>query len=212
MSKVRLPLPKLLDLSNDQSKIGNILIENTQHAFSTDSKNSGSDVKYKPIFGSKVYLDHELVSHSTFGLPFIRVKRGTKPHIKIQNKTKYTFDIHWHGLNTTADVDGASTQLEFGEDTAIGKTLDINFPTINNNSGLLWYHAHPMFRSSPFVYTGLYGILNIVDEESKHALDSFVYGDNHLILVYQDIDLNEDGIYTYSNLYTDEARSNSPST
>jgi len=115
--------------------------------------------------------------------------------------------LHWHGLNITGDADGASSQVEFGVGTKIGTRLDLNFPTINNNSTLLWVHAHPMLRSSPLIYTGVYGILNIIDDASAKITNKYKYPDNHIILAYQDIDLNEDGTQTGKNIYTFEQRS-----
>lgn len=160
-----------------------------------------------PLFGSVATIEDKLVSNIDYGLPFFRFKRGQKPHVKIINKTGFTFNLHWHGLNTTADVDGASTEVVFGKTTKIGTKLDLNFPTINNNSALLWLHAHPMFTETPLLTAGLKGLVDIVDDASSTVTDEFKYGDNRLLLVYEDMDLNKDGTFSFANLTTDENRS-----
>jgi FtsP/CotA-like multicopper oxidase with cupredoxin domain len=191
-----LPLPSLVDLSKCDAPT--IEIRTTLHKFAPDADPSGTDTKMNPVFGTQL---------STFGLPFFRMRQGTKPRIRFINTTDVTFDLHWHGLNTTADVDGASTQVEFGPNTKIGRELNINFPKIRNNSTLLWVHAHPMFRSSTLTYTGVYGLLDIVDCVSWPVTKRFHYPDNHLMCVYQDVDLTATGTEIATNLYTDEQRS-----
>ena len=209
MTKSRLLLPKLVDLSQHKHKSNSARIEinNTKHKFSSESAESGVDPKVLPIFGTTSYLNGKKVSELSWGLPFFRFKRGTKPHVTFVNNTHYSFDIHWHGLNITADIDGASGEVEFGTDTKIGKELNIRFPEITNNSALLWYHAHPMFFTSSLLYSGVLGLLDIVDDNTKFITDTFQYGDNHLILAYLDLDLNTDGSINNTNLYGDAQRS-----
>ena len=203
---MNLPLPKLLDLTQN----GNCYIKiiTTTHKFAPDAGESGKDQLCNPIFGSKYYADKKKVGILDFGLPFIRFKQGISPNLKISNKTGFSFDLHWHGLNIPADIDGASTQLEFGEKTQIGTELNIPFPKITNNSALLWYHAHPMFMTSEFAYRGVYGLAEIVDERSEFMQKMFHYGDNHIMLVYEDAEFKQDGTLDGGNLYTDAARFN----
>lgn len=203
--KTKLLVPNLIDLSGNNDSV-HIKILQTTHKFSNDAVPSGLDPKILPIFGCEACLDHKKIQQS-YGLPFIRFKKGKKAHVKFINDTNYSFDIHWHGLNISADIDGASVETYFGIDTKIGKHLNIQFPKITNNSGLYWYHAHPMFLASLFVYSGIFGLLDIVDDEAKFLDKYFEYGNNHLMLVYQDVDFNNDGSLTYANSYTDEARS-----
>lgn len=77
-----------------------IVIYNVRHKFSTDAEYSGTDEKYHPIFGSQVYINRKLLTESTFGLPFIRFAKGSKPKIMSDNQTLFTTNIHYHGLNT----------------------------------------------------------------------------------------------------------------
>lgn len=197
--KYKLPQPKLIDMTKE--KVGHVKITTPLHKFAPDTPENGQHPQKAPIFGSIASIDDKIVSDLSFGLPFFRFKRGQKPHLKFTNDTGYSFDLHWHGLNITADLDGASGQVEFGTDTKIGTEIDMNFPIINNNSTLLWVHAHPMFRAASLTYTGVYGLLDIVDDASKDIQKEFEYGDNHLMLIYQDLDFNSDGQMTSVNLY-----------
>ena len=203
-----LVLPPLIDLTkNGGNDIGNIQIITGIHKFSPLGEVSGTDYKNRPIFGSISYINGEKISELSFGLPFFKFKRGHQPKLCFINPTGFSFDLHWHGLNTTADVDGASGPVEFGVDTKIGTQLLLNFPPITNNSTLLWVHGHPMFLASELVYSGLYGLLQIVDDVSQEITEAFDYPNNHIMLVYQDADFTDTGVLTSKNLYTDEQRS-----
>lgn len=202
-----LPLPPLMDMSKyDDDAIGHIIISTTTHQFSPNAQPSGIDPIHAPIFGSVGYINDHKIYESTIALPFFRFKRGQKPHLIFDNSTGYTFDLHWHGLNTDGSTDGAQEEVVFGVTTKIGPRLDLQMPKIHNNSGLLWVHAHPMFRSGTFTYTGVYGLLDIVDEHSHQLKKYFKYPDNHLMLAYQDADFASNGSVTPATLYTDACR------
>lgn len=208
MKPTKLFQPSLVDFSEcDKHATATVEIKTLPHKFAKDAAKSGTDPKHMPIFGSIAHLNGKLVSEISFGLPFFRFKRGQKPRIKFINKTGYTFNLHLHGLNIPGDADGADGKVVFGVGTKIGVEFDLYLPTINNNSTLLWIHAHPMFTEVGFVYTGLAGLLDIVDDVSKSVTDEFQYGDNRILLKYQDIDLEKDGTYTLANTLTDENRS-----
>src|SRR5579871_4946572 len=106
---VKLPQPPLLDFrtlgENDDVRV---VIYNTQHKFASDAALSGTDIKKQPIFGTRVYINGKKFSESSFGLPFMRFFQGSSPKITYENQTKFTFNIHYHGLNTVGIVDGAS--------------------------------------------------------------------------------------------------------
>ena len=114
MSIITLPQPKLLDFTklkkNDKVVIE---IENTTHKFSTNSHPSGKNVRYQPIFGSKVYIGDKLYTKSSYGLPFIKFAQHSEPQITYKNKTLFTFNIHYHGLNTVGSIDGTSMEAVF---------------------------------------------------------------------------------------------------
>lgn len=211
---IPVPLPPLIDLST-QKRIQQDVVVNIQlrrHKFSTDAKPSGLNAEKKgkdksPIFGSQVLINGKLASDRSFGWPFFRWKRGTRPHIKWINLTGYNTNIHLHSFNVTGDADGCSMFVQFGKGTSIGPVLDIEYPVIQNNSELGWYHAHPMLVEMQLVASGMAGLIQVVDDASSKVTEQFEYGNNYLMLMLQDLDLNRDGTANLSNLGTDENRS-----
>jgi FtsP/CotA-like multicopper oxidase with cupredoxin domain len=207
-SIIELPQPKLLDFTKiDKNDIVEIYIENSLHRFSPNSEFSGKNVRKQPVFCSKVIINGELFTKSTFGLPFIKFKKNSEPKITYKNKTLFTFNIHYHGLNTVGSVDGTSMEVVFGQSTLLGPEVTFQFPKITNNQSLLWYHNHNMFISMELIYSGAVGLLEIVDSQTKWLEERFIYGDNHLIMFALDIDFKENGIQTNINLPIDQNRS-----
>ena len=206
---VKLFQPPLLDFSkfqeNDDVKI---VICNTKHKFATDAEFSGSDIMKQPIFGCRVFVNGKKFLKTSFGLPFMRFHKGSRPKITYKNKTRFTFNIHYHGLNTVGSVDGTSMETVFGHNTLLGPKVTFQFPTITNNQSLLWFHSHNMFVSMELIYGGILGLLQIVDKPTEWLTDSFQYGDNQILLNMLDMDLTSTGTQTFANLVTDENRSN----
>jgi FtsP/CotA-like multicopper oxidase with cupredoxin domain len=205
---VKLFQPPLLDFSNiKKDDCVRVVICNTQHKFATDAECSGTDVMKQPIFGSRVYINGKKHSKQSFGLPFIRFPQGSTPRILFENKTLFTFNIHYHGLNTTGSTDGVAMEDVFGLNTLLGPTTTFQFPKITNNQTLLWFHSHNMFVSMELIYGGIVGLLQITDKPTEWLTERFEYGNNQLLLQTLDMDLTGDGTQTFANLVTDENRS-----
>src|SRR5579863_9337819 len=103
---VKLFQPPLLDFSTlKYDDDVTVVIKNTKHKFANDTEFSGCDSKTQPIFGSIVYINGNEFMKSTFGLPFMRFPQGSTPKITYKNETSFTFNIHYHGLNTVGSVD-----------------------------------------------------------------------------------------------------------
>lgn len=205
---IELFLPKLLDFTKlKKSDKIKIIIENSQHKFSPDAYPSGKNIRTQPIFKSSIYINEKLFTKTNYGLPFIRFEKNSEPVITWKNNTLFTFNIHYHGLNTVGSIDGTSMEVVFGPSTKLGTDVTFQFPKITNNQSLLWYHNHNMFISMELIYSGAIGLLEIVDKKTKWLSDKFKYGDNHLMLFVSDIDLTEKGIQTNINLPVDQNRS-----
>lgn len=206
---IRLPQPPLLDFTKlKNSDEVRVIIQNTQHKFATDADPSGTDDIKQPIFGHRVYINNKEFSNSSFGLPFIRFGQGSSPIITYENQTLFTFNIHYHGLNTVGGIDGTSMETVIGPSTLLGPKVTFRFPKITNNQSLLWIHTHNMFVSMELIYGGLLGLLEIVDKPTKWLTEDFEYSDNHLLLTAMDMDLSNTGTQTFANLSMDENRSN----
>ena len=207
-SEIKLPQPKLLDFTKlKKSDTVKIIIENCLHKFSPNAESSGKDIRHQPIFGSSVYINNILYSKSNYGLPFIKFEKNSEPKINWINETLYTFNIHYHGLNTVGSIDGTSMELVFGKSTLLGSDVTFQFPKITNNQSLLWYHNHSMFISMEFIYSGALGLLQISDNETKYLDEKFIYGNNHLMMFASDIDITNNSVQTNLNLPTDQNRS-----
>lgn len=205
---IKLPQPKLLDFTKIKSCDDvKIIIENTLHKFSPNADYSGGEVRKQPVFGSKVYINNKLFEKLTYGLPFIKFAQNTEPKITYVNKTKFTFNIHYHGLNTVGSIDGTSMEVVFGESTLLGPEVVFKFPKITNNQALLWFHNHNMFISMELIYSGSVGLLQIVDKETKWLEERFEYKNNHIMMLALDIDFDEKGVQTNQNLPVDQNRS-----
>jgi FtsP/CotA-like multicopper oxidase with cupredoxin domain len=138
----------------------------------------------------------------------MRFARGQTPKISYENTTLFTFNIHYHGLNTTGSLDGTSMEDVFGHSTKLGPKVTFQFPLITNNQSLIWFHSHNMFISMELAYSGIVGLLQIVDEQTSWMNQQFKYGDNQILLAALDMDLTENGTQTYDNLIVGGNRSN----
>lgn len=206
---IKLIQPPLLDFSLIQKHDNvKIVIKNTEHKFAIDAALSGKDIKNQPIFGCTVYINEKKFSTQSYGLPFMSFPQGSTPKITYENETHYTFNIHYHGLNTVGSVDGTTMESVFGHSTQLGPKVTFQFPMITNNQCLLWFHSHNMFVSMELIYSGLIGLLQITDAATKWLADDFKYGDNQILLEALDMDLTSTGKQTYANLAVDENRSN----
>lgn len=200
-------LAPLLDLTERKGSFE--IVRNTQFRPAPDCATSGANDGI-PIFGSRYHLTgkhgKEKQVFKPFGLPVFKFKRGAPVNLTITNTTGYSVNLHWHGLNTTGDADGATETLDFGVGTYFGTEFKLTIPPVTNNSCLLWVHAHNMFLSAPAMYGGAYGSVIVVDEISEPVLKRFKYGDNHLVLGYQDLQFDPDGSMVTRDIYTDESR------
>lgn len=199
---INLNIPRLININEgDTLKVD---INLGKYKFAPNAMVTGNSTKF-PIFGSNTYLNGESVYMTEYGLPFIKFWRNETQHYEFTNNTPYFFNMHFHGLNTNPFLDGTSYTAEYGKDTKIGKTLKYSWK-IHNNSMLGWFHPHVEFISSQLVYSGLVGIYEVGDDFSKKLDEIFEYGDNYVILVYSDADLNIDGSLNNRRLNTQNWR------
>ena len=205
---MKLNLPPLLDFATLQPDDDvKIVIYNSKHKFSSSAKRSGVKEKKNPIFGSKVFINNELFSLTTYGLPFMRFAKGNKPKITFDNQTLYTTNIHIHGLATTGNVDGVTMEDVFGLNTSLGRIATFQYPEIKNNQCLLWFHSHNMFVSIELISAGIVGLLQITDKVTSYLTDKFEYGNNNLLLNMIDMDFDSNGRQTQANIVKGDNRS-----
>src|SRR6185437_1432697 len=114
-----------------------------------------------------VLINDKEFSRTTFGLPFLSFPQDSNPTITYQNETKFTFNLHYHGLCTDGAIDGPSMESVFGHSTLLGPHVTFSFPKIVNNQALLFYHSHNMFTSMELIAAGLFGLLQITDRATQ---------------------------------------------
>ena len=124
--------------------------------------------------------------------PTIRLKRGQKVSIKVDNTLHEPTTVHWHGLHIPGEFDGGPHQI-------IGPG-DIWNPvfTVNQEAATLWYHPHVMGTTAEQVYRGLAGLFIIDDENSVNLDIPGEYGIDDVPLIIQDRRFFEDGTFAYN--------------
>jgi blue copper oxidase len=114
--------------------------------------------------------------------PTLVVRRGERLRVTLDNRLDTPTSIHWHGLTVDTRNDGGIGPL-----VAPGERYEYAFE-VRNRAGLYWYHPHPHGRTAGQVYDGLYGLVEVQDDEDdalRRALD-LSPGASELTLVLQD--------------------------
>ena len=134
--------------------------------------------------------------------PVIKVNKGEKVNIHVNNKLKEATTLHWHGLEVDGKNDGGPHQ-----GIQPGDAWEPSF-TINQPAATLWYHPHFIGSTATQVYKGLAGLFYIEDEVSKSLNIPKEYGVNDIPLVIQDRSFNKDGSFIYDTNMMDGAVGN----
>ncbi|WP_421910537.1 multicopper oxidase family protein [Marinobacter sp.] len=125
--------------------------------------------------------------------PLIRLRRGQRVRIHIDNQLPEATTVHWHGLHVPPDVDG---QPRFPIPSGAQKTVSF---VVDDRAGLYWYHPHPHGKDGGRVgfqsYAGLAGPL-VIEDDNERGLD-LPQGDLERILVLQDRSFAGDNELTY---------------
>ena len=178
----------------------------TKHKFTKNGYYSGNK-KTVPIFGTLQCcvkqndggMQERIIqkSKTRFGLPFLRVRENQYYETVMYNASDYIVNMHYHGLNYSPSNDGTSDVELFGKNTKIGKIHTLK-ATMTNNSAFCWYHPHPAFVSSPYIYMGMFGLFEIINAEMEKI---FQVNDNYLPLAMGDLDLDKNGTLDKKFLY-----------
>ena len=114
--------------------------------------------------------------------PTLVVRRGQRLRMTLDNALDAPTITHWHGLSVDTNNDGGGLTL-----AAPGQRYEYAFD-VRNRGGLYWYHPHPHGASAGQVHDGLYGALEVHDDDEaalRSALD-LTPGSTELMLVLQD--------------------------
>ena len=121
--------------------------------------------------------------------PTIRVKRGEKIRVFLNNALPEPTIIHWHGLHVPEEMDGHPKDA-----IAPDMTYVYEFE-VKNRAGTYWFHPHPHGLTAKQVYFGLAGLF-IVEDDEEEALP-LPRGEFDQPLVIQDRTFDADGALNY---------------
>jgi len=176
----RLAMPKLIDASIDGSFALDANIGLTEFVPGTKSATAGFN---QPYLG-----------------PVIRVRSGQEVAAAVTNRLSEPVAIHWHGLIIPGEVDGGPHQA-----IPPGGTWQPILP-VSQPPATVWYHAHTHRRTAAQVYSGLAGVMLVVDGNDHARGLPTDYGIDDLVLVLQDRRFDETGRMTYDPGMMDRMR------
>ncbi|HZG77449.1 MAG TPA: multicopper oxidase domain-containing protein, partial [Paenibacillus sp.] len=119
--------------------------------------------------------------------PTIRVSKGDRVAVDVENRLPEPSTLHWHGMRLPAKMDGGPHQMI--EPGAIWQPRW----TIEQPAATTWYHPHLHEKTALHVYRGVAGLFLIEDEESKRLPSR--YGVDDIPLVLQDKLMKDDGAF-----------------
>jgi len=114
--------------------------------------------------------------------PTLVLRPGDRVRIELENAINDPTIVHWHGLAVDTRNDGGGMTL-----AAPGERYAYDFE-VRNRSGLYWYHPHPHGMTAGQAYRGLFGLIEIEDDDEhrlRAALD-LVPAKTEIPLVLQD--------------------------
>ena len=114
--------------------------------------------------------------------PTLALARGERVRITLDNRLDAPTIVHWHGLAVDTANDGNGLVL-----AAPRTRYEYDFE-VRDRGALYWYHPHPHGDTARQVYGGLFGLIDVDDDDQaglRRALD-LVPGKSELTLVLQD--------------------------
>ncbi len=114
--------------------------------------------------------------------PTLVLHRGERVRIALDNRLDAPTIAHWHGLAVDGRNDGNGFYT-----IAPGQRYDYDFE-VRDRGSLYWYHPHPHGDTARQTYGGLYGLIEVEDDDEvalRKALD-LVPGRTEITLAMQD--------------------------
>ena len=118
----------------------------------------------------------------TIANPTLVAAAGASVRVELVNALAEPTIVHWHGFTMDTRNDGNGEAL-----IAPGERYDYAFQ-LRNRAGLYWYHPHPHGATATQIYRGLFGLIEVTDDDERivrKTLD-LVPGSTELTLVVQD--------------------------
>jgi FtsP/CotA-like multicopper oxidase with cupredoxin domain len=170
----RLPIPQLIDAAA-QRNVVRLRVSSGRHEF-YKGKPTLTYGYSAPILG-----------------PVLRLRRGSRVEMVIENALDMPTTVHWHGLLVPGDADGGPQQA-ISPGSTWRPILDVDQP-----AATLWYHPHPHHDTARQTYMGLAGLI-IVDDGNDHRLGlPHNLGIDDLPIMIQDRAFGADGSLEYDS-------------
>ncbi|MEP6996736.1 MAG: multicopper oxidase domain-containing protein [Betaproteobacteria bacterium] len=114
--------------------------------------------------------------------PTLVLRRGESVTVDFDNALAEPSSVHWHGLAVATRNDGAVT-------APVGTSQRYTYAfDVRDRAALYWYHPHPHGLTAGQVYGGMFGLIEVEDEDERAlraALD-LDPGRSEIPLVLQD--------------------------
>lgn len=123
--------------------------------------------------------------------PVIRLARGERTDITIENKLSRPTTVHWHGLIIPGEVDGGPHNT-----IAAGSRWKARL-NVDQPETTAWFHPHPHGETAQQVYSGLAGMIIVEDGSGASLGLPRSYGIDDLPLVLQDRFFDRSGAPVY---------------
>jgi blue copper oxidase len=160
-----------------------------------DAASRGNAVKLKVASGRHAFIAGKPTQ--TFGYsapilgPVIRLRRGDKVKMTVENALDAVTTVHWHGLLVPAYNDGGPQQLIHPGDTW-RPVLDVD-----QAAATLWFHPHPHHDTARQIYMGLAGMMLIDDGSDARLGLPRTFGIDDFPIILQDREFAADGSIAY---------------
>ena len=112
--------------------------------------------------------------------PELRLKRGERISIDVENRLEEGTAVHWHGIRLENQMDGVPMLTQDLINPGASKTYSFVPP----DAGTYWYHSH--YISQEQVARGMMGPLIVEDDQPPDV-------DHDITVVLSDWIINEDG-------------------
>lgn len=130
--------------------------------------------------------------------PVIRLEKGMKVTVHLENDLEEDTTFHWHGLEVPGNEDGGPHKV-----LKPGELETIHF-TVKQDAATLWFHPHPMHETGKQVYKGLAGLLYIDDKNSEKLDIPKSYGVDDLPIILQDKTFTKDKQLDYEKVLNED--------
>ncbi len=117
-----------------------------------------------------------------FQNPTLILRRGERVRIALENRLPEPTIAHWHGLSVDTKNDGSGLSV-----IAPGEKYAYDFE-VRDRGALYWYHPHPHGATARQTYQGLFGAIEVEDEDERalRASLDLVPGRTEVTLALQD--------------------------